>query len=536
MSKSGAQGDKSAMLIKKDQTTIQNYFEDNSGVRGSHADFAAIAENEEDIAAFLPEMAAKKIPVTVVGALTGNTASGLAFGGAVLSLEKLNKIGDIKKTGGKTASLIVQAGARIADIKEKAFANGWMYPPDPTEKNATIGGNIATNASGGRGFKFGVTRDYVKALKIIFTDGSQSYIERGKYFADDSGKITFDTSSGKKHIALPKYKLPLIKNAAGYYNYPNADLIDIFIGSDGTLGVTVEAELLLIPHFKEVFGGIIFFPSKQGAYDFVKSVKDSLKPHQLCHPELVSGSAVNPSYNEILKQVQDDTIRATDEIDPMSLEYFDKNALELIRCDYPVIPAGAQAGIMFEQDVYEDNFEILTEKWAELIEKSGINAENVWFASNMKEQEEFRAFRHRIPERVNERVKKNKVPKVGTDFAVPEGKLSEMIDFCEKEFQKAGLFNLTFGHIGENHLHANIIASNEEEYKMTRDLYSRIAQKAVDLGGTVSAEHGIGKLKHIFLEKMVGEEGFKEMAKFKKSLDAAGILGQDNIFPKEYLE
>lgn len=191
---------------------------------------------------------------------------------------------------------------------------------------------------------------------------------------------------------------------------------------------------------------------------------------------------------------------------------------------------------MFEQDVYENNFDILLEKWVEIIEESGIDTENVWFASNMKEQEEFRIFRHRIPERVNERVKKNKIPKVGTDFAVPEGKLAEIVDFCDKEFELAGLFNLTFGHIGENHLHANIIASNEEEYKKTREMYARIAQKAVELGGTISAEHGIGKLKHIFLEKMIGEEGFKEMAKFKKSLDNANILGRDNIFPEKHLK
>jgi len=149
------------------------------------------------------------------------------------------------------------------------------------------------------------------------------------------------------------------------------------------------------------------------------------------------------------------------------------------------------------------------------------------------QQEEFRVFRHRIPERVNEIVRKNKIPKSGTDFAVPEGKLSEIVDFCDREFKKSGVFNLTFGHIGENHLHINIIASNKEEYERCRRICVNIAQKSVELGGTVSAEHGIGKLKHILLEKMLGKEGFKEMAKFKKSIDKSGILGQDNIFPEK---
>jgi D-lactate dehydrogenase (cytochrome) len=497
------------VIIKKVQDTIQNYFEDNSGVTGSNADFVAIAETENDVSAFLSEMSKSKTPVTIAGALTGNTASGLAFGGSVLSLEKLNKISEVKKIDNNEAVITVQSGARICDIKSKAQSESWMYPPDPTEKNAYIGGNISTNASGGRGFKFGVTRDYIKALKIVFSDGSYSFIERGKWFADKNGEIIFDTSNGKKHIVLPKYHLPVIKNAAGYYNYLNADLIDVFIGSEGTLCVIVEAVLKLIPHFKDAFGGIIFFENRDSSYEFVNKIKN------------------------LSKKTKEE--KWENSVSAMSLEYFDRNALLMIKNDYPIIPANVEAGIMFEQDIYENNFDILMDKWIEIISSSGIDLGKVWFASNLAEQEEFRAFRHRIPERVNELVKKNKIPKVGTDFAVPEGKLPEIIDFCDKEFKKTGIFNLTFGHVGENHLHANIVASNKEEYEQCRQMYADIAQKAVELGGTVSAEHGIGKLKHVFLEKMIGEKGFKEMAKFKKSLDKFGILGQDNIFPKIYL-
>ena len=497
------------MIIKKDRSVIQNYFEDNSGVRGSNADFVAIAETEDDISLFLAEMSKTNTPVTVAGALTGNTAAGLAFGGVVLSLEKLNKISEIEKIDDNNATITVQVGAKTNDIKLKAYSAGWMYPPDPTEKTASIGGNIATNASGGRGFKFGVTRDYVKALKVVFSDGSISFVERGKYFADGNGVITFDTNKGKKHITLPTYHLPVIKNAAGYYNYPRADLIDVFIGSEGTLCVIVEVVLKLIIHFKEVFGGIIFFEKRLAAYEFVNKIKT------------------------ISKKTKEKKLKNS--ISAMSLEYFDKNALLLIRNDYPIIPENVEAGIMFEQDVYEDNQEVLTEKWIEVIESSNIDLEKVWFASTIEEQEKFRIFRHRIPERVSEMVKKNKIPKVGTDFAVPEGKLSEIVDFCDKEFDKIGVFNLTFGHIGENHLHANIVATNKEEYEKCRRMYADIAVKVVELGGTVSAEHGIGKLKYIFLEKMLGEESFKEMAKFKKSLDQSGILGQGNIFPKKYI-
>jgi D-lactate dehydrogenase (cytochrome) len=497
------------MIIKKDTSIIQNYFEDNSGVSGAYADFVAIAQTEEDIPTFMSEMSAKEIPVTVSAALTANTASGLAFGGSILSLEKLNKIGEINKIDDNNALITVQTGARLGDIKVKAQKEGWLYPPDPTEKNAFIGGNIATNASGGRGFKFGVTRNYVEALKIAFTDGSVAFIKRGKYFANEKGEIIFDTTNGKKKITLPRYVLPHIKNAAGYYNYSGADLIDILIGSEGTLCVFIEATLKLIPCFKEVFGGIIFFSDRNKAFDFVKNIKNISQKNKL-------GNFKNL-------------------INAMSLEYFDKNALFLVKGDYPIIPSDVEAGIMFEQDVYDDNIDILIEQWIKEIKNSGINLERVWFASNHSEMEKFRIFRHRIPEKVNEIVKKNKIPKAGTDFAVPDGKLLEIINFCDEEFKKAGIFNLTFGHIGENHIHANIVPVNEREYKKCREMYIRIVQKVVELNGTVSAEHGIGKLRHILFVIMLGKNSFEEMAKFKKSLDKSAILGIDNIFPKKYL-
>jgi D-lactate dehydrogenase (cytochrome) len=501
------------MIIKKDKSIIQNYFEDNSGVVGSNADFVAVAETEKDVLLFLSEMSKLRLPVTIAGALTGNTAAGLAFGGAVLSLEKLNKIGEIKKIYDNIALITVQAGSRVCDIKSKVQSENWMYPPDPTERNAFIGGNISTNASGSRGFKFGATRNYVTALKVVFSDGSCSFIERGEYFADKNGEIIFGTSSGKKCLKLPRYCLPDIKNAVGYYNYPNSDLIDILIGSEGTICVILEAVLKLIPNFKDIFGGIIFFNTCDSAYKFVNKIK----------------SISEKTKKEKLKN----------SINAMSLEYFDKNALSMVKNDYSTLPIeGVEVGIMFEQDVSEkDNFDVLMGKWIDVINSgdADIDLEKVWFASSSAEQDKIIAFRHRIPERVNELLRENKFSKIGTDFAVPEGKVHEIIDFCDMAFKKTGNFNLIFGHIGENHLHANILASNEVEHKKCRQLYRHIVRKVIELGGTISAEHGIGKLKHVFLEEMVGEKGLREMAKFKMSIDNSGILGQDNIFPKKYL-
>ncbi|MCL2389441.1 MAG: FAD-binding oxidoreductase, partial [Elusimicrobia bacterium] len=213
------------------------------------------------------------------------------------------------------------------------------------------------------------------------------------------------------------------------------------------------------------------------------------------------------------------------------LEYFDSNALSLIKNDYPQIPQNAKAGIFFEQDTSLKTFDEILNNWTALIEASGINISNVWFATNPKEQENLKKFRHRIPERVNELVRANKIPKVGTDCAVPQEKLGEYVDFCDTILKESGIFYLIFGHAGENHLHANIVAKTQKEFESCRLIYAEIAKKAVSLGGTVSAEHGIGKLKHPFLEIMIGADGMEEIRRFKKSLDPSFILGRGNIIP-----
>ncbi|MDR2709204.1 MAG: FAD-binding oxidoreductase, partial [Elusimicrobiota bacterium] len=458
-------------------------------------------ENENEIPNFLLQAAKTSTPITVAAGLTANTGAGLAFGGAVLSLEKLNSISDVKIAENGRHFIDVQAGARLSDIKQKVLAQNFMYPPDPTEQNSTIGGNISTNASGARGFKFGPTRNYVKALTIVFTDGSIAEIQRGQNFADANGNISFASSKGIKHITLPKYKLPEIKNSAAYFNHPFCDVIDVFIGSEGTLGVITNISLFVLPKYKNIFSGIIFFNDENTLFNFADDIK-------------------NKKNN----------------INALALEYFDKNTLDFIRDDYLQVPNSCQA-LMFEQDIYtgDDEDEIL-QKWTDLIDSYGINFEDVWFAGDLTQTQKLRDFRHKIPQKTNEIVHKTGIRKVGSDFAVEQKYIKQIIDFCHSEFHKSNLLNLIFGHIGENHLHANIIAKTKDEFLYAQEIYKTIVQKAISFGGTVSAEHGIGKTRLIFLEQMLGTNALIEMAKLKKSLDPAAILGRGNIFSKELLD
>jgi D-lactate dehydrogenase (cytochrome) len=493
------------MLIKTDRTIIQSYLEDSSGLTCGTAERVVIPSTTDEIAALLRDATRYNIPVTVSGAGTGVAGGRIPTAGTVLSLEAMTTRSDIRRLDDRQALVTVGAGVRVQDIKSIAASAGWFYPPDPTEQSSFIGGNVATNASGSRGFRYGSTRQYVRALTIVLPDGDILRLHRGRYRASVNRVITVPFENGERQLVLPAYRLPQIKNAAGYFNYPAMDLLDLFIGQEGTLGVITEVELLLVPALSRTVGGIAFFATMEAAWACAKEVKTS-------------------SYHARAG-------RTPAIIDALSLEYFDRNALALLREAYPGMPNGTAAALLFEQQVGSDQESIVIDAWATLLERYGVPAERVWFAAGLKEQDTFREFRHLLPEKVNEIVRRNGLPKVGTDMAVPFEHFDTMLAYYYELFEQQPLPYLVFGHIGDSHLHANILPSSEAEYVQARALYVRLAEKAVALGGTVSAEHGIGKTKHVFLEKMVGQDGIREMIALKKCFDKSFILGRGNLFP-----
>ncbi len=128
------------------------------------------------------------------------------------------------------------------------------------------------------------------------------------------------------------------------------------------------------------------------------------------------------------------------------------------------------------------------------------------------------------------------ITKLGSDMSVPDGKLAEIVRVYRKTTAEAGLDTATWGHIGNNHLHVNIIPANHEDYVKGKALFSRWAETVTSLGGAVSAEHGVGKIKRDFLKIMYGKEGLLEMAAVKAAFDPTLMLARGNLFPEEILD
>jgi FAD/FMN-containing dehydrogenase len=220
---------------------------DVSGYPG-HADQVISPCDEAELASILAHASAENIPVTAMGAMTGLTGGAAPQGGWGVSLTRLRRL-EIHPGWARVGS-----GVLLKEVQAAAAADGQFYAPDPTENTASIGGNIAANASGSRSFLYGATRRHVLGIRAVLMNGRIVEYRRGE-------KVDFDVPE----IPLPR----TTKHSAGYRLAPGMDFVDLFVGSEGTLCIVTEAELQLLPAPKEIMAGVIFFRSEQAALDAV---------------------------------------------------------------------------------------------------------------------------------------------------------------------------------------------------------------------------------------------------------------------------
>lgn len=493
------------MQTKTAPEEIQNYLTDASNMSGGHADKLFIPESIFEITEILREANESNIPVTISGARTGTVGGAVPFGGYVISMERMNKIKSIDR---ENRTAVVEPGVILGDLQKAVEAEGLFYPPDPTEWSCQIGGTVATNASGSRSFRYGDTRRYVEALHVVFADGDSARIARGGIVAGD-GEISITTNHRRTIVAkLPSYRRPNVrKNVSGYFSGDDLDAIDLFVGSEGTLGVIAEIELRLLPKPEGFFSGIAFFEKED---DILKFIADA---RRMSYEER---GYVFTKYGP--------------PIDASLLEYFDDRALAFISGKFPETPSGMAGAIFFEQETTAENEDTVFEAWNELLEKHNADVDRSWFTTTEQDREKMREFRHALPVSVNEFIAKHKQRKVGTDMAVPDEAFPSFLKFYKDTLGESGIDYVIFGHIGDCHLHANLLPKDDEEAVRARHIYGRCIAQAVMLGGCVSAEHGIGKLKAKYLNVMMGERYLNEMAELKRAFDPKGILGRGNMF------
>ena len=420
----------------------------------------------DEVAALLAESSTSRTAVTAAGGQTSTTGASISDRGTILSLRAMQRVIDIDPVA-RTAR--VEPGVLVGDLKRACAEHNLLFAPDPTsEEECTVGGAVACNASGARSFRYGATRPHVRALRVALADG---------------------TIVDLKRTALEK-------NTVGYALAH--DPVDWFVGSEGTLGVVVEAEVALLTLPEQVVGLAIPFTTEQHALQFVVAAREDVTVHPRC------------------------------------LEFFDVLALAIAR-DAGEAPTWAQAAsaFVYVEEVPPNGVDPALDEWLALAEQHGALVDDVLVYEGETALREARRVRHAVPAHMNERGAARRVHggrKVSTDWAVPYRHLAQAIGHARTLASDAGIEQaVIYGHAGNGHPHQNFIAGDAGELARIEAVVEATLREVIALGGTVAAEHGIGKIKRKWLPLQMSPLQVRTMHAVKRELDPFDILAPGNV-------
>ncbi len=411
-------------------------------------DAVVFAESTEQVSALLRFASERKIPVTPRGSGYGYVGGCVpSLGGIALSLARMNRILEINVEDGVA---VVQPGVITADLQNRVKAQGWFYPPDPASmKDCSLGGNIATNAGGPRCLKYGVTRNYVLGLQAVLADG------------------TVFRAGGRCH-----------KNKTGF------DLVGMFVGSEGMLGVVTEATLRLIPHppFRAMLSA--------GFASFAEAATAVQR---------IFGSGPLPSALEISDRF---TLQA-------ARNYIGKG-----------VPDG-NAHLFLEVDGQPDAVPLELAAIRSLIEKLGVVA--VETAIGDAECEKFWSMRREF----SYSLRATGLIKLNEDIVVPRSKLVDLVSFAEQLQQQSGFPIACFGHAGDGNIHVNIMVedmNDPDQRERAEQALDKLFHHVMAIGGAITGEHGIGIAKERWFPEAVGQGSQEVHRRLKAALDPQHLL------------
>jgi D-lactate dehydrogenase (cytochrome) len=469
--------------------------------------------------------------ILVVGAQSSLTGGAMPRGEVVMSLAHFK---DILEIGHDRVR--VQAGLSLRKLRERLAQEDKHYPPVPSYDGATVGGTIATNAAGPATFKYGSTRAWVQAITVVLASGEVLDLERGQCFAHPDGYFEIESTAGVARIPLPTYRVPPVpKCSAGYYAAPGMDLIDLFIGSEGTLGIITEATLRMVAPAPAICIALVPCTTEAQALDITQKLRASaLETRRTHNRQGLDVSAIEYLDTRSLQIVCEDgsdrrygfTFASTTrslllvqiELPP---EYVDRaydDLAEALEAGAPDVPLVALVRLLEAADVLQDT---------ELV-----------MPTDRSRAEQVQALREAIPDGVNARVLKSKrerdieITKVGADMIVPFEHLQEMMQLFRASFEQCGLDYAIWGHISDGNMHPNLLPRTFEEVKAAQEAVLACGRIVTALGGCPLAEHGVGRntIKKTLLRHLYGETGYKQMYAVKQALDPTWKLAPGNLF------
>ena len=492
--------------------------------------------NVEEVSACLKPATHKGLPNAFlpVGAQSSLTGGATPLGDVVLSTERLKTLAIEGK------QIRAGAGVTLEEVQRALQGAGRWFPPVPTYLGATVGGAIATCAAGAATFKYGTIRRWVEGLTVVLAGGDVLQITRGRVFASLDGFFEIEAASGTRTVRIPPLQMPAVpKHSAGYYCAPEMDLIDLFIGSEGTLGVIAEAVLRTAPERRPVVRALVQLSSEAEALALVDQLRNNADTDYASgNPFGLDVAAIEHMDARSLAVVREDGVdqKLNITIRP------DTAVMLLIEIELRPADQGRDLWPEFQDALTEDAPDTPVRRFCQLLDEWDVlDATEIAMPSDEARARAFAELREAVPAGVNRRVAlaqqtiDPRISKIAADMIVPFARFGEMMRTCRRLFDERGLDLAVWGHISDGNVHPNVIPASADDVTKGEEAMLALGAEVIRMGGCPMAEHGVGRslIKQELLRQLYGSRGINGMRAIKLSLDPDGLLAPGVIFPSQ---
>ena len=505
------------------------FLEDAAHYPGGHAPGVVFPRTAQEIAGLLPRIASA-LPIGAQSSLTGGATP---MGELIISTSKLTRFVD------RSANLItVEAGVTIAAMQEYLATTGAWFPPAPTFSGATVGGIVSTNAAGAATFKYGSTREWVEGLVVILADGTILDLKRGGERAR-GGRFELQTGNGVVSVPVPSYVMPAVaKRSAGYSAAPGMDLVDLFVGAEGTLGVIAQATLRVVTPAPQTALALIPCRSDRQAFDLVLALgRASLETRRSGDTAGIDAAAIeNMDARSIAILREDGADTANDVTFPSGA-----SVVLLVQLELPPQTTAAGAYEQIGGALAPGATDTSLTRFCRLLDEYDLlDVTELALPGEHRRAQQLIAIREAVPAGVNRRVGVAKrdidprIEKTAADMVVPVERFGDMMDIYRQGFESRRLDYAIWGHISDGNVHPNVIPRSHDDVLRGKEAILEFGRAAVALGGCPLAEHGVGRnpVKQALLRQLYGDAGIEEMRAVKRALDPGWKLAPGVIFTR----
>jgi D-lactate dehydrogenase (cytochrome) len=515
--------------VVTDPDTVRSFLEDAAHYPGGTAAGVAHPRTEAEVAALVRSSRS----VLPIGAQSSVTGGATPNGEVVLATSRMDAILE-----SSDAEVRVQPGLPVVTLKAALAAQGRYYPPAPTYDGAFVGGTISTNASGAATFKYGSTRNWVRGLTVVLASGEVLDAERGRTFAHPDGYFEVETRGTVVRVPVPDYRMPDVpKRSAGYFAAPGMDLVDLFVGAEGTLGIVVEARLGLIHPAPAVCLFLVPCPDEAAALRLVGDLRRASKRTWAEDDRRgIDVSAIEMLDRRCLAMLHED---GSDAKHGISIPPETEVAL-LVQLELPAGTTGEAAFDQIGSSLEEGAPDVPLVRFCRMLEGAGVlDRVEVAVPGDRARAEQFFAFRESAPEAVKYRVgvARQSVPgvqKTAADMIVPFDRFAEMLTVYRDGFERRGLAYAIWGHVSDGNVHPNVLPRTLDEVRAGQDAILEFGREAIARGGSPLSEHGVGRstVKQALLRQLYGDAGIAAMRAVKHALDPEWKLSPGVLFPR----